>query len=498
MKSAMLRWRIIATVCWMAGGLALTLQGRAQGYGGPLEMQGLHQLSLQAASVRAFGGVALGLGDEVGLMFQNPAALYTLDGLQLSLGAHQENRRLRQVQEYAPVRYYPNLSLLLEGLTYKIPDPDTSLVGFSPRDTVQRPFDDIGPNWERTRRYRRPLQGMIAVPLTFERVRLVAGLGVVEYANLDHYYQNNNVLNPPVLSQRPLPTPRPTDDNPLQVDWYQFARARSGALRGIGGALALDFPKRGVAFGVSGLVVRGSTDDWEQEVARGKLTFYSNAFRVDSVYRHVTRRGTSDFKGQEFTFSGLLYGRSVQVAVVLKPPVTFTRTFSQEVTTDTGDRQEVQTLRGEDRMRLPWRGWIGMVLQPRSDLRLGIAYELRPYDSARYTDAQGNTSRPWTSAHLLRVGVEVAPTAWLRLRGGLRGEAEVFVPEGAPITDDAVSCEVYSAGLGIVQARFRFDLAYEYAHLKYQDAWASALSRNSTVRHALAASLTVRLGKQTP
>ncbi|WP_243663562.1 hypothetical protein [Rhodothermus marinus] len=154
---------------------------------------------------------------------------------------------------------------------------------------------------------------------------------------------------------------------------------------------------------MSGLVVRGSTDDWEQEVARGKLTFYSNAFRVDSVYRHVTRRGTSDFKGQEFTLSGLLYGRSVQVGVVLKPPVTFTRTFSQGVTTDTGDRQEVQTLRGEDRMRLPWRGWIGMVLQPRSDLRLGIAYELRPYGSARYTDAQGNTSRPWTSANLLRV-----------------------------------------------------------------------------------------------
>jgi len=482
-------------VLGMGVGGGTVWETHAQGYGGPLEMHGLHQLSLHAAAARAFGGVTLGLGEEIGVMFYHPAALYALGEAQFSLGLRQENRDLSQKQQYAPVRYYPNLSLLLEGLTYKIPDPDSTLLGSSPRDTVQRSFDDLGPNWKRASRTRRPLQGLGALPLHFTGFRLVIGLGAVEYASLDHYYQNNNVLNPPVLSQRPLPTPRPTDDRPLQVDWYQFIRSRQGALHGFGGAIAADIKALNLALGVSGLVIRGSTEDLEQEVARGRLIFYSNAFRVDSVYRRITRSGTSTFRGYEFTFSSILYGRYVSVGVVFKPPGTFTRTFSLDVTADTGSGVAVTASEGEDHMRLPWRGTLGIVLQPRADLRLGMEYEFRPYGLARYTDAQGQTHQPWVSANLFRVGAEVLLKPWLRLRGGIRGEAEVFVPEGAPITHDAVSYEVYSTGIGILHPRFRFDLAYEYGQLKYQDIWASALSQNSTVRHMLTANLAVRLGK---
>lgn len=477
----------IALWVWLCG--SLMQESQAQGYGGPLGMHGLHQLNMHAAAARAFGGVTLGLREEIGIMFHHPAALHALSTAQFSIGLYQENRDLQQKQEYAPVRYYPNLSLLLEGLTYKIPDPDSTRVGTSPRDTVQRPFDDIGPNWKHKRRSSNPLQGMIALPLRFTGFRLVAGLGAVEYANLDHYYQHNNVLNPSILSQRPLPTPRPTDDNPLQVDWYQFIRSRQGTLQGFGGAIAADVEALKLAIGLSGLVIRGSSEDLEQEIARGRLTFYSNAFRVDSVYRRVTRSGTSTFSGYEFTLSSILYGRYVSLGVVLKPPVTFTRTFSLEVTTDTGSHTTVAALQGEDRMRLPWRGTIGLVLRPRDELMVGMEYELRPYGSARYTDAQGNIHRPWVSANLFRVGAEVRMAPWLRLRGGIRGEAEVFAPEGSPIEEDAVSYEVYSVGMGIAYHRVRLNFAYEYAHIKYQDVWASALSKNSAVRHALTANV---------
>ncbi|MDZ7375347.1 MAG: hypothetical protein ONB13_01890, partial [candidate division KSB1 bacterium] len=121
----------------------------AQGYGGPLSFQGVDHLVLHSAAARAMGGISFAIRTYIGTMFQHPAGLYSVQTMQLALAGMMESQRLQQNQEYAPVRYYPNLSLLLEGLTARIPDPDTSLFGFSAKDTVQRPFDDIGPNWSR-------------------------------------------------------------------------------------------------------------------------------------------------------------------------------------------------------------------------------------------------------------------------------------------------------------------------------------------------------------
>ena len=56
---------------------------------------------------------------------------------------------MNQVQGYSPLKYYPNFSLLMEGLTGSIPNPGYSdslgIIGFDPSDTVQRPHDKIGP-----------------------------------------------------------------------------------------------------------------------------------------------------------------------------------------------------------------------------------------------------------------------------------------------------------------------------------------------------------------
>lgn len=204
----------------------------AQGYGGALTFQGLDQHLMHSASSRAMGGVSIGVRQDIGVMFQNPAILQSLAGIQVSLGGQMSSQEQAQEQNYAPVRYYPNLSLLLEGLSSQIPEPDTTIPGFTVQDSVQRQFDGIGPNWSHSADQQRPLQASLAVPLVLGDVKFVAGVGAVRYADLRHYYQNNNVLSPGILSQRPLPTLRPTDDNPLEVEWRQSIRSRKVRSRG--------------------------------------------------------------------------------------------------------------------------------------------------------------------------------------------------------------------------------------------------------------------------
>lgn len=463
----------------------------AQGYGGPLTFQGLDRYVLHSAAARAMGGVVIGVKQDIGLMFHNPAALQSLQGIQVSLGGLQLSQDAKQEQNYAPVRYYPNLSLLLEGLTAQIPNPDTTLFGFSPQDTVQRPFDNIGPNWSRSKSHSRPLQALLAVPFSLGNVKVVAGIGAVEYADLNHYYQNNNVLSPGILSQRPLPTFRPTDDNPLNVEWSQTVRSRDGSIQGYGIALAGRVGS--LAVGLNGLVLDGSTDDYEQEIARGRLTFFSNAFRADSVYSRITKTGTSDFSGQEFTLSSLLAGRYASVGFAVKPPAIITRKYTTQVATNATGTPSTSTIQGEDKLKLPWRGMIGLSLAPRENLTVGLEYEFRPYESVRYVDSNNAETSPWLSASLFRAGTEYRIAPWLALRGGMRGEAEVFQPEGNYIDGDPVAYTVYSAGLGIFYSDLRLNVAYENSLMKYQDIWSSAISKNSERRHALVAQLSYEI-----
>jgi hypothetical protein len=450
----------------------------AQGFNGPLSIQGLDRQTLHSASARAMGGVTIGVSNDASSMFQNPAGLFTLESPQISLGGLRLSSDMKQEQHYAPVRYYSNFSLLMEGLTHLIPDPDSLLGGAGPRDTVQRPYDNIGPNWSRSKNRTIPLQGMFAVPFSFGDFKFVAGAGVVEYADLNHFYQNNNVLSPALFSQRPLPTFRPTDDAPVTTEWFQYVRSREGTIRGYGAAFSATLPKHNISIGVSGMILSGNSDDFEQQLGRGRLTFYSNAFRLDSLHKQITGTGTSDYTGEEFTLSGMYEGRYIRVGIAAKPPTRIRRTYTMNVETDTTGITSTAFVSGRDRIRLPWRGTIALLLKPKESLRLGLEYELRPYAQAVYKSVDGSESSPWLSTSIVRVGVEYEPLAWLTLRGGIRGQSEVFEQEGNPIPGDPV---------------IRFDLTYEYVMAKYQDIWGSAVILNSDRRHAIVAHVTYEL-----
>ena len=464
-------------------------QASAQGAGGPLTVQGLHQQDIHSVAARAFGGVTIGSTGDVGLMFVNPAAMHAPGGLQVSVAGYRQARDRDQVQQFAPVRYYPNLSLLLENRTDGIPDPDPDLVGFTPADTVQRPFDDIPPHWSHSNTSDVPLHALLAVPFSLGDVTLTAGIGAVRYADLDHYYQNNNVLSPGVLEQRPLPTLRPTDDDPVRVDWYQATRSREGSINGYGMALAGHVERYDLTLGVSGLLLNGSTDDVEQRFDRGELTFFANEFRADSSVGHLTKTGTSDFSGFEFTVSSTLHSQYVDVGFTVSPPTTYDRSYEMEVEGDTSGVPFTASESGDDQFQLPWRGTVGLLLKPSEKLHIGLEYEFRPYGSATFTGADGEEASPWHSASLFRIGTRYDLFPWLVLRGGIRGEADVFVPDGSAFVDDPVVYRVYAAGIGLHLGGVRWHVTYENADMTYQDIWGSAISMNTDVRHTLVTGL---------
>lgn len=453
----------------------------AQPVPGPLTTEGLNQRVEAAASVRAFGGVSIGSENAIGSMFANPGTLFSLSGPQISIAGARRTLDLRQVQHFAPVRYYPNLSLLLEGMTDQIPDPDPSLIGFTPADSVQRPFDDIPPRWSRGDDENLPLHALAAVPFSLGGIKIVAGAGFVRYADLHYYDQNNNALDPAVLSTRPLPTLRPTDDNPITVNWMKSIRSRDGVVHGYGAAIAGHVERYGLTLGISGLVLDGSSDDVEQVVHRGRLTFFANEFRAAPSMGSVVRRGSSDFSGFELTMSSLLNSEFVSVGVVVRPPTTFTRSFETAIETDTTGTPMTSSISGEDKFRLPWRGTAGLLLRPRDRLRIGLEYEWRPYGQARLTGTHGVQTTPWESVSVFRIGAQYAPIHWAVIRAGLQREADVFVPDGSPMDIEPVTYRVYSFGFGLRYLGIHWNVAYETARMSYEDIWASAFSSN-TVR----------------
>ncbi|MDI6804556.1 MAG: hypothetical protein QME58_12055 [Bacteroidota bacterium] len=470
--------------------LLLSRQIFAQGYDKPLDIQGLDNRTLQSAASRAAGGTTIGIKNDVSLMFTNPASLQSLTGIQISVGGLLQYSKASQVQQYTPLKYYSNFSLLMEGLTGGIINPDSLHPGSNPGDTVQRPFDNIGPNWSRSKNKNLPVQALLAVPFTLGKINFVIGVGAVEYANLNHYYQNNNVLFPSIGSQRPIPIPLPPNnpDSTFKTEWSQYYRSRDGSINGYGIAFSGALSQK-ISLGISGMLLKGTTDDLEQRLGRGRFVFYQNYFRLDSVNfnKKITQTGTSDFSGQEFTFSGIYRGNYVSFGFSVKPPTTIKRDFSTQIRIDTIGSSSISSISGQDEIQLPWRGTVGMSIGLLKNLTLGLEYELRPYESTIYKNTDSKELKPWLSASVFHVGVNYNPLSWLLLRAGMRGHTEVFEPEGNPLAGEPVSFSIYSVGCGILYAGINLNITYEYSLMKYQDMWQTNVNLNKETCHNIMA-----------
>jgi hypothetical protein len=467
----------------------------AQGtrFNDPLTVQGLDQNTNYSAVSRALGGTTIGIKNDASVMFSDPAGMQNINLFQITLGNSYWMLDQSQTQQYGPAKYYPNFSLLMEGLTGLIPNPvlDTTTT-HTAKDSVQRPFDKIGPSWSRTKNKNLPTQIMAAFPFTIGEYKVVAGLGAVEYANMNFYYQDNNVLSPAVNIQRPYPVRlviSSTDSLPVQ--WYQNIRNREGSLYGYGAAFSFGVTEN-LTFGLSGLLIKGSTNDFESQLGRGNLMFYSSYFRVDSVDYQNTKNGTSDYSGAELTFSGLYKSGSLTLGFSIKPPISITRDYKYTYQNELNGVSNTISVNGSDKIKLPWRGSFGLSVSVLENLRGIIEYELRPMGSANYLTG-GVSTNPWKSSHLLHIGAEFAPLDWLTIRCGYSDKAEVFEEEGNPFLGDPVYSTIISGGLGFSWENLKLNITYEYFNVKYDDLLQDAVFLNSAKNSYLTAEIAYNL-----
>lgn len=470
----------LTVACFMLIG-----QTFAQGYGLPLTMQAIDHFSLHSTASRSAGGITVGLDNDVSIMFTNPALMQNIGGLQLSVGGFYQTQDVEHTQKWYPLRYLPNFSLLMESLTDGLPDPSKPDTVYDRSAYIQRPYDSIKPNWSNSKKNRYPIQALLAVPFSIEGIKIVAGVGAVEYANLNHNFQNNNVLSPSLGSQRPYAIHLPYPKDTIHVDWMQYQQKRSGSIYGYGGAISLSLSEK-ITFGFSGMLISGSTDDEQSFLGRGRLRFFqvnnTYFFIADSVDYNGSDKGTSDYKGQEFNISGLYRSNYINLSFSVKPPTEITRKYSGKIVSKNKAGILTSNVSGkEDKIKIPWRSTFGVSLNVRSNFVLGFEYDWRPYASAIYTDTNNVESKPWLSSSLYKVGAEYRPIEWLAIRAGMRQQSEVFEPEGNPLIGEAVKYSIYSVGCGFKFSGIRLNFGYEFYEMKYQDMWATNVNTNTIV-----------------
>lgn len=462
----------------------------------PLTMQGIDNSINHSATSRALGGTSIGIKNDISVMFSNPAALQSVSKLQITAGNRYRMLDEAQTQQYGPAKYYPNFSLVMENLTHLIPNTVLDSGGtYTARDSVQRPYDNIGPSWSRSKNINSITTAMAAMPFSFGGYNFVAGIGMAEYADMNFYFQDNNVLSPVINIQRPYPVKLVlSDSNSLPVQWYQNIRNREGSIYGYGAAFSVGLSDN-FTLGLSGMLINGSTDDFESQLGRGRFVFYASYFRLDSVDYKRTKTGTSDYSGAEFTLSGLYKSGSLMVGFSVKPPSVIKRDFSYTFKNDSSGTSNTGTVSGSDEISLPWRGTVGVSVAVRENLRAAIEYEFRPMNNAEYKNA-GVTSNPWKSSQLLHIGAEYAPMDWLTILAGFSDRAEVFEQEGNPFQGEPVYSTVVSGGLAFSYQNAILKLTYEYNKVKYNDLLQDAVFLNSAKNHYVSAEFTYNINLQ--
>lgn len=444
----------------------------------PLTLQGIDNGVLMSARSRAMGSAGVSTGNDATVLFSNPAALARLRKVEFRVGASYKSTTYKQDQIWIPDRKYAGLSVMFENDFTGIKD-----------SALEKPFDDITPDWENTTSSFRPSLGVVAVPFEIGDASLTFGAGISQSIDADYYFQNLNALDPNIGAFRPEPYLNIRQGDSLQVQWFQFSSERSGAVYGITPGLAARLTAE-LSFGVSATILTGTIDDTERLADRGMVTLRTNnsgSYNVFSVVPSpstIASAGTSKIRGTYFTIGVTYSERYFSAAATVRPATTLHRYWKRENTVTKQGGTSTENLDGTDEMTLPWMYVLGFALHPNERWNLGIDYQVRNYNNVEVHNGSG-TMNPWLGGQVLHVGGEFIPMQWLALRAGYREVVQTFAPAGASLMSDPVRGSAYSAGAGVRWSALTFDLAYEYFRMTYEDAWISNINGNEQQSHQL-------------
>jgi hypothetical protein len=472
--------------------LAGVQPSRSQGgISDPLGFIGADNLSIAGTRARAMGWSSIGNANDATALFNNPALLSRLQDYEVRIGGISTSTTSSQRQEWYPDKVYATLSLLLEDRLVGISDTGQNQI------VLERKYDDIGPNWSKERSRIRPSGIVGAVPLEVSGMRMTMAVGYSEMVNLDHYFQNNNAMDPYVGSHRPQPYPRPVLGDTTKVRWYQFIRQREGSIYGIVPAVSMTLFDD-LSIGLSASILDGTSDDSQQRRERGFFRFATsssgnfNVYFVDSVYYRQSLKGTSSYSGVQTTIGIGYEGGNYFLGLVLKPGYTITRKFSGTLMIDTAGSVTTQSVTLNEKLTLPFTYAFGGSFAISNRLRLAVDYLVNNYAETKMTTADGISMPPWLDGEMYRIGLEFYVMDELAVRCGFRENTQVFSGEGAPIVDDPVRGYGLTAGLGYSLGVVSMNVAYEYSRVKFEDKWISNINYNDRSGHTIVAEAGIR------
>ncbi len=463
----------------------------AQGTGRTLTLEGLDLSFTLGARSTAMGSTGAASGGDATALFVNPAALSLITAPEIRIGGVFTITDSKQGQDWIPNRFYPNLSLLMEDMLAGIKEPEAT----EAQDMLQKPFDDLKPDWSKNRSAVRPLLIAAAVPFDIGEMKAVVGLGFHQAVDLDHFYQNNTILDPNLGLYRPQPLPVVTGQDSLLVRWYGYQRERIGTIHGYTASASL-VPLENFSIGLSATYYSGSSDDLEITTTRGNMTFFYDSFRLDQAGDVQTMTGTSTWSGMTGSI-GLHYrDRYFSAGGTVRLPFTIKREWERTLSIAYGPGSGLTSggtatsaggpaASGSDEISYPMTMTVGFALTPSEALTFAADMSLRGTKDVEYTAGGAAAVSPWLQSNLIHLGAEYRANDWLSIRGGYHTAVQVFAPSGAGLLDEPVRGSAYSAGVGLALGVFGCDLAYELVDLEYQDKWETNVNTNSSDRHRI-------------
>ncbi|RPI06184.1 MAG: hypothetical protein EHM64_03915 [Ignavibacteriae bacterium] len=487
----------------------------AQGYNVPLTMEGLNHSSNPSIMSKAMGGVTLSLQRDISLMFANPASMTTLDGPTISVSSTKVWSNSEQTQQWTPLNAYGLFSLIMDGtlVGVKLPSVDNVPTGEFAGDTLWGAYDNIGPNWRHKRDVKLIPNIFVGVPFIIAGIKISAGLGYSEYANMDYYYQNNNHLTP-TYDLISIGEGKVRGDSVRRFDWMQTIHNREGNLYGYGGAASVNIADNFSA-GLSARIIGGSTNDLDGSLGRGVFWFYSAdgaykylnfvrsaCLRLDSAVYTKKVVGSSDYDGFDASMSMVYRGKNVTVGLAVTLPTTISRKFSGQVVSDTTKTKlfsassSTTDLSFSTDMNLPVHGNIGIGIKLRENVFISAEVEYLPYHSAELINkATGDTTNPWLDGTSVHFGFAWNPVETVSLYLGYRRANEVFQTQYSAFTGAPVSYIAYSVGVGVdITPRLRLNAAYEFFERKYIDVWQDNSNINILSSNTISASISYSIG----
>ena len=447
----------------------------AQGLADPLTLQGLDQIQILGARARGMGGASVGNPSDATALFSNPAALRVLSAPEIRISGWTRASTISQRQEWIPDRLYGEFSLLMENRqTYRI-----------------APVDNISANWEQTSSTIRPSLAVGALPVNLGGIDVVLGIGGAELFDLNHYYRNNNGLNPNIGQLRPAPIPRVSGTDSLMVDWFQFVREREGVIYAVTPAISVALTAD-ISLGFSVSVLSGSSDDAESRTGRGLFNLkVNNNYSLAATDYHRAMSGTSTYSGT-FTTVGFFYKtETIGIGISARTPFTLTQEQDFGSVFDTAGVRSVSQQSGSVEVKFPWIYTVGIALHPANNLSIGIDYGIRELNLVEAKAADGNTSTPWLASRVFHTGAEYRMTEELVVRLGYRQTANGFGEEGSGLTEEAVGGSAYSLGAGYRFGVIHVDGFYEMAETEFIDRWLSNANFNSRSSHTFGVEVSV-------